>query len=83
MKNIKLLIAMFLIFIIISLGYILLKPDIFGHSVSEEECEHGGDDCWHSLAHQTFNKTYCLKIVDNETREHCLEYIPEVNKENK
>ena len=46
-------------------------------SLSYEKCqETNNNDCWHSLAHQTLNSTYCNKIKDNETREHCLEHIP-------
>jgi len=80
MKNINLLIIMFIIFIItISFSYILIKSNILDYSVSEEKCSVEGDDCWHSLAHQTMNREFCFKIIDNETEEHCLEHIPETN----
>ena len=86
MKKITLiiLISVFLVFAILFFG---LYKTISGYSVSVEKCsslsESSADDCWHSLAHPTFNRTYCLKILDNETKEHCLEHIPEVNKDNK
>ena len=77
MKNIKLLFIMILVFVIlVSSSYFILKPKISAYSaLSEEKCNQLGDDCWHSLAHQTLNKSFCYKIIDNETKEHCLENI--------
>ena len=86
MKKITLiiLISVFLVFAILFFG---LYKTISGYSVSVEKCsalsESSADDCWHSLAHQTLNRTYCYNINDNITKEHCLEHIPEVNKDNK
>jgi len=83
MKNMNLIILIFS-FLALSMLFFGLYKTISGHSVSLETCSSlGNDDCWHSLAHQTFNNTYCNKIKDNETKEHCFEHIPESNKENK
>ena len=80
MRNkIKISAALFVLLAFMMFGYFVFKPIISAYSVSEEKCEQEGDDCWHVLAHQTFNKTYCLKIIDNETRRHCFEHIPEIN----
>lgn len=80
----KIIVVLSALLIFIILGYIILKPSISVYSnLSEEKCDSLGDDCWHSLAHQTFNKTYCFNIRDNETKEHCLEHMPDVNKNNK
>ena len=83
MKKITLITLSAIFLVIIMLSFVLYKT-ISGYSISVEKCNSmNTDDCWHSLAHQTFNREYCLKIADNETREHCLEHIPEINKENK
>jgi len=74
-------IGILIAFVIILVSYLLINYPSF--QVSEEKCAVQGDDCWHSLAHETLNRSYCNRIIDNETREHCLEHIPEVNKENK
>ena len=80
----RILIILIFAFLILVLLFFTLYKTISRYSVSVEKCSSlDNDDCWHSLAHQTFNKEYCLKIVDNETREHCFEHIPEVNKEDK
>ncbi len=79
MKNTTLiiLISVFLVFVVLFFG---LYKTLSGYSVSVEKCNSiNTDDCWHSLAHQTLNRIYCLKIADNETKEHCLEHIPEIN----
>lgn len=83
MERKKLLLIIFLVFLIfMSLSYVISKPTLTAFtSLSGEKCnslnEGSADDCWHSLAHQTFKKEYCLKIIDNEKKEHCLEHIPE------
>ncbi len=65
---------MILIVGLISLYYFLIKNNF---EVSLEKCSSlDNDDCWHSLAHQTLNNTYCNKIKDDETKEHCFEHIP-------
>ncbi len=86
MKNIKLIIIIsaFLFISIILFSFVILKPKISAFlTLSPEKCVDADDDCWHALAHQTLNRTYCLKIIDDEPKEHCLEHIPEINKENK
>ncbi len=76
MKNTTLIISIFA-FLILTMLFFGLYKTIPGYSVSFEKCASlNNDDCWHSLAHQTLNYTYCNKIKDNETREHCLEHIP-------
>lgn len=70
-----------LAFLIVTMLFLVyLKPVIFGSPLSEEKCSSfqgvQGDDCWHSLAHQTLNSKFCDNINDNETREHCLGHIP-------
>ena len=35
------------------------------------------DDCYHSIAHETNNKTLCNKISDTERKEQCSGHIPE------
>ena len=83
MKNRTLIISIF-VFLIVALLFFALYKTISRYSVSVEKCSSlDSDDCWHSLAHQTLNKTYCNEIKDNETKEHCLEHLPEINKENK
>lgn len=78
MKRNKLLLIIFLVFVMsLSSTYFILNPKLTAFSsLSEEECINLGDDCWHTIAHQTFNREYCLRIIDNETKEHCLEHIP-------
>ncbi len=79
MENKNLMIIAFVILLailLIFLVYFTINPNLF-NSVSAEKCtEINTDDCWHSLAHQTLNNTYCNKIQDNETKEHCFEHIP-------
>ena len=81
MKNLKLY-AFFLIFFVVLAGiaalFSYLKPKIYSYStLTMEKCENlQSDDCWHELAHQTLNSTYCNKIKDKETKEHCFEHIP-------
>ena len=82
----KITIIVFISLIVIALTFLiyLAITSITANSIlSEEKCRQGGDDCWHSLAHQTLNKTYCYNINNNETKEHCLENLPEINKDNK
>ena len=56
--------------------YIVIRPDISDLGISIQKCSAiNTDDCWHSLAHQTLNATYCYKINDSELKEHCLEHI--------
>ncbi len=74
MKNTTLIILIFA-FLIIALLFFALYKTMSGYSVSEEKCKNEGDDCWHSLAHQTFNKSFCYKIKDNEVKEHCLKHF--------
>jgi len=87
MKSLKL--YTFLIFFVVLVGIVALfaylKPKISLYStLTIQKCDNlRTDDCWHALAHQTLNSTYCLKITDNETREHCFEHVPEIDKENK
>ena len=88
MNKSKLIIILASTILITLLAVMVIKTLMINEfSVSEEKCVsmNGSyaDDCWHSLAHQTFNNTYCNKIKDNETKEHCFEHIPESNKENK
>lgn len=33
------------------------------------------NDCYHALAHETFNVSFCSYISDNETMEHCLSHV--------
>lgn len=75
MKNTTLIILIFIFLVLGMLFFGLYKT--IGYSVSLEKCSSlDNDDCWHSLAHQTLNNTYCNKIKDNETKEHCFEHIP-------
>lgn len=88
MGKTKFIISFAVIILIFLIAFMFVKTLIIqGFSVSEQKCSSlsgsNADDCWHSLAHQTFNRTYCLKIVDNETEEHCLKHTPEINKQNK
>ena len=76
MKNTTLIILIFAFLVPVLLFFGLYKT-ISGYSVSFEKCSSlDSDDCWHALAHQTLNNTYCNKIKDNETKEHCFEHIP-------
>ncbi len=76
MKNTTLIILIF-IFLVLTMLFFALYKTISGYSVSFEKCSSlDNDDCWHSLAHQTLNNTYCNKIKDNETKEHCFGNIP-------
>ena len=76
MKKTTLIILIFT-FLVLSLLFFSLYKTISGYSVSIEKCSSlDSDDCWHSLAHQTLNNTYCNKIKDNDTKEHCFEHIP-------
>ena len=43
-------------------------------SIEEQKAR---DDCHHALAHETFNRSGCSKIYDNETKEHCFGHVPE------
>lgn len=56
-----------------------IAPKISAYAnLSEEKCNAlGTDDCWHSLAHQTLNATFCNNIKDAEAKEHCLEHAGE------
>ena len=75
LKKINLIILIF-VFLILAVLFSALYKIISGYSVSEEKCaEINTDDCWHSLAHQTFNKSFCYKIKDNELIEHCLKHF--------
>ena len=74
-KNTTLIISIF-VFLTLAVLFFALYKIISGYSVSVEKCNSlDNDDCWHSLAHQTLNNTYCNKIKDNETKEHCLEHF--------
>ena len=76
MKKINLIILIS-VFLVLAMLFFGLYKTISGYSVSFEKCSSlDNDDCWHSLAHRTLNKTYCNKIKDNETKEHCFEHIP-------
>ena len=80
MRNITLIILIFA-FLVIALLFFALYKTMSGYSLSIEKCSSlDNDDCWHSLAHQTLNKSFCYNITDNETMEHCLEHTPEINK---
>ena len=71
------LIAIILVLMVFAMLFFSLYKTISGYSVSVEKCRSlDNDDCWHSLAHQTLNYTYCNKIKDNETKKHCFEHIP-------
>ena len=71
------LISIILIFLVITMLSFGLYKTISGYSVSFAKCSSlDTDDCWHALAHQTLDNTYCNKIKDNETKEHCFEHIP-------
>lgn len=88
MEKSKFIILLAVITLFFLIAFMSIKTlTIQGFSISEQRCSsltgNNADDCWHSLAHQTLNKTYCNKIIDNETREHCFEHIPELNKEDK
>ena len=88
MEKSKLIILLAVIVLIFLIAFMSIKTlTIQGFSVSEEKCsslaDNNADDCWHSLAHQTLNNTYCNKIKDNETKEHCFTHIPDINKEDK
>jgi len=75
----KLIVVVFFVFVgLMFFSYLVIKPEISAFSVlSLEKCGNlQTDDCWHALAHQTLNSTYCNKIQDNETKEHCLEHLP-------
>ena len=79
MDKSKLIIILVATILIILLAVMVIKTLMIpGFSISEENCVsmNGSyaDDCWHSLAHQTFTKEFCNKIIDNEKREHCLEH---------
>jgi len=75
-KNTVLIILISAFIVLVPLFFGLYKT-ISGYSVSSEKCSSlDSDDCWHALAHQTLNNTYCNKIKDNETKEHCFEHIP-------
>ncbi len=80
MKKTTLIILSIIFLVLIMLSFGLYKT-ISGYSVSVEKCNSlngsSADNCWHSLAHQNLDRTYCLKIADNETQEHCLEHIRE------
>ena len=76
MKNTTLIILIFAFIFLVLLFFGLYKT-ISRYSVSFDRCSSlDTDDCWHALAHQTLDNTYCNKIKDNETKEHCLEHIP-------
>ena len=84
MKKTNLIILIFIFLVLAVLFFVLYKTISGGYSVSLEKCSSlNNDDCWHSLAHQTLNKSFCYRIIDNETKEHCLEHMPEINKEEK
>ena len=77
MKKNKLIISVVILGVIMLILLIYLLLLSFSHEVSEEKCSSlDTDDCWHSLAHQTLNSTYCNKIKNNEIKEHCFEHIP-------
>ncbi|MBI2047021.1 hypothetical protein HYT26_02560 [Candidatus Pacearchaeota archaeon] len=87
-KKYKIFAMLFASLIVAILSLMYLKPLIAASaSLSEEKCSSlqgiKGDNCWHALTHQTLNGKFCENINDNETREHCLEHIPGINKENK
>lgn len=82
MEKTKFIISFVVIIFIFLIAFILVKTlTMQGFSVSEQKCNsftgNDADDCWHSLAHQTLNNTYCNKIKNNETKEHCFEHTPE------
>ena len=77
MKNKEMIFVLVIIFslvAIISFGYAKLSSYVV---LSIEKCEASDtDDCWHALAHQTSNGSFCNKINDSGTKEHCFEHIP-------
>ena len=76
-KILKFSIYFLIVGLLILFSYLYIKPLMVAYSsLSEEKCNSTqGDDCWHELAHKTFNRDFCNNIIDNETREHCLEHI--------
>lgn len=72
-KSISIIIMIFILVIALLVGFILINKT--GYSISYEKCqETNDDDCWHSLAHQTFNQSFCYKIKSNEIMEDCLKH---------
>ena len=76
MRKIK--IILFIGIVIVTFIFIISINKISTYTtLSIDKCNSmNNDDCWHALAHQEINNNFCDKIINNETREHCLEHTP-------
>ncbi|MBS3056163.1 MAG: hypothetical protein J4473_01875 [Candidatus Aenigmarchaeota archaeon] len=75
--NKKYLILLVVIFFVITLIFIALLSNNQNKDCDPISDQNTRNDCYHTFAHETGNKTVCSKISDSEKKEHCSVHIPE------